>query len=98
MPIVLQHRETEQIYTCTLVNHYGLAYYGVKFWEEWEEAQATAPVIIETLSNGEPNLWQLIEMEENEMKICNVRLRNSTQYQLYWSSQSRKPDVRRLEN
>ena len=39
MPFVLQHKDTEQIYTCTLVNHYGLAYYGVKFWPELEEAQ-----------------------------------------------------------
>lgn len=98
MPFVLQHKETEQIYTCTLVNHYGLAYYGVKFWLEMGEAQEQAVDFLESQSVSESSRWQVIEMEENEMKISNVKLRNSALLQLFWSSITRKPEVRKLEN
>jgi hypothetical protein len=98
MPFVLQHKETEQIYTCTLVNHYGLAYYGVKFWPELDDAQEQALQFLESQSVIKPSSWQVIELEENEMKICNVKLRNSYQLQLFWSSLTRKPEVRKLEN
>ncbi|OCT13732.1 hypothetical protein A8709_19315 [Paenibacillus pectinilyticus] len=98
MPYVLQHKETGQIYTSTLVNNYGLAYYGVKFWMELEEAEAQALSYLETQSAPELSRWQLIELEENEMKICNVKLRNSAQLQLFWSFATRKPEVRKLEN
>lgn len=98
MPYVLQHKETEQIFTCTLVNHYGLAYYGVKFWMEPEEAEAQASQFLESQQAADPSHWQVIEMEENEMKICNVKLKNSPLLQLFWPSLTRKPEVRKLEN
>lgn len=43
MPYVLKQKITQQIFTCTQVNHYGLAYYGVKFWPELEEAEQQFP-------------------------------------------------------
>ncbi|WNR46735.1 hypothetical protein [Paenibacillus roseipurpureus] len=97
MPLVLHNTSTNQLYTCMLVNHYGLAYYGVKFWNEWEEAETGAPEFLASQSVDEPSQWQLMEIQENEMKICNVKLRNSAQWQLYWSLETRKPEVRKLE-
>ena len=98
MPFVLQHKETDQIYTCTLVNHYGLAYYGVKFWQEEEEATEQAAPFLASQAINDPTNWAVIELEENEMKIGNVKLRNSPQMQLFWSSITRKAEARKLEN
>lgn len=98
MPYVLQQKESEQIYTTTLVNHYGLAYYGVKFWNEQEEANEQASSFLESQSVSKPDSWQVIELEENEMKIGNVKLKNSPQWRLFWSSITRKAEARKLEN
>ena len=98
MPYVLQQKVTEQIYTCTLVNHYGLAYYGVKYWEGHEEAREQAQLFLESQQAVDPSSWHVIEMEENEMKRCNVKLRNSPQLQLFWSAAIRKPEIRKVEN
>ncbi|MDR6552725.1 hypothetical protein [Paenibacillus qinlingensis] len=97
MPYVLQQKETEQIYTTTLVNHYGLAYYGVKFWIEQEEANEQAYAYLESQAVQDPDSWQVIEWEESEMKISNVKLKNSSVWQLFWSGITRKPEVRKLE-
>ncbi|NOU68546.1 hypothetical protein GC096_31430 [Paenibacillus sp. LMG 31461] len=98
MPYVLQQKDSEQIYTTTLVNHYGLAYYGVKFWNEQEEANKHAIAFLESQAVQDPSSWQVIELEENEMKIGNVKLKNSPQWRLFWSSLTRKAEARKLEN
>ena len=45
----------------------------------------------------EPDAWQVIEIEEGEMKICNVKLKNDPNLQVFWPL-TRKPEVRKLEN
>ncbi|WP_156158139.1 hypothetical protein [Gordoniibacillus kamchatkensis] len=46
MPYVLKQRETAQIYTCMLVNHYQLEYYGVKFWQDEAAARGEAAAFL----------------------------------------------------
>jgi hypothetical protein len=96
MPCVLQHKISQQIFTCTLVNHYGLAYYGVKFWPDLEEAVQQFPAFLHNMGGMEPDAWQVIELEEGEMKLCNVKLKNDPNLQVFWPH-TRKPEVRKLE-
>ncbi|NOU76479.1 hypothetical protein GC098_34840 [Paenibacillus sp. LMG 31458] len=96
MPYVLQHKISQQIFTCTLVNHYGLAYYGVKFWPDLEEAEQEYPAFLHNMGGMESDAWQVTELEEGEMKLCNVKLKNDPNLQVFWPL-TRKPEVRKLE-
>jgi hypothetical protein len=75
MPFVLQHSLTSQILTCKLVNHYDLEYYGTKFWVTEEEAEHDRGGL-DTLGITDPELWKVIEISENQMKLFNVKLKN----------------------
>ncbi|MNY73600.1 hypothetical protein D3C86_2124270 [compost metagenome] len=70
----------------------------MKFWQEEEEANEQAIPFLASLAVSDPGNWTVIELEENEMKIGNVKLRNSPQMQLFWSSLTRKAEARKLEN
>ncbi|MBD0380265.1 hypothetical protein [Paenibacillus sedimenti] len=94
MPYVLQHKHTSQIFTCRLVNHYGLTYYGVKFWDEQDDAEEQSVPFLQSAGIKEPEEWGIILLEEGEMKLCNVKLRNDPNFLLYWND-ARKPEVRR---
>lgn len=96
MPYVLQHTTSHQIFTCTQVNHYGLAYYGVKFWPDLDEAEQQCPAFLQSLEGMEPDAWHVIELEEGEMKLCNVKLKNDPNLHVFWPP-TRKPEVRKLE-
>ncbi|MGG1551230.1 hypothetical protein [Paenibacillus ferrarius] len=92
MPYVLQHKETKQIYTAMLVNHYELAYYGVKFWAEAQEAERDAAAFLQAKGVVDASSWELLHLDEREMKLCNVKLRNDPRLSLYWQV-DRKPEV-----
>lgn len=96
MPYVLQHKISEQIFTCTLVNHYGLAYYGVKFWSNRDEVDDQYLTFLQSIEGVLTEDWQIIELEEGEMKLCNVKLKNDPSLQVFWPP-TRKPEVRKLE-
>lgn len=96
MPYALLHNETNQIFTCTLINHYGLAYYGVKFWPDQAEAEREYLSFLQTIEEKEPEAWQVIELEEGEMKLCNVKLKNDPSLHVFWLL-TQKPEVRKLE-
>ncbi|MFC5448432.1 hypothetical protein [Paenibacillus aestuarii] len=94
MPYVLKHSGIHQILTSRLVNHYGLTYYGVKFWEGVDEAEAQKQQTLALAGEMDADVWEIMELEEGEMKLCNVRLRNDPAYQLFWN-EARKPEVRK---
>lgn len=96
MPYVLQHKISQQIFTCAQVNHYGLAYYGVKFWPDLVEAEQQFPTFLHNIDGIELDAWHVIELEEGEMKLCNVKLKNDPKLQVFWPP-TRKPEVRKLE-
>ncbi|GFZ84381.1 hypothetical protein GCM10008018_33180 [Paenibacillus marchantiophytorum] len=97
MPYVLQHKASEQLFTCQLVNHYGLAYYGVKFWLEQDEAVEQFASFVDERLEQASHEWQVVEIEEGEMKLCNVKLKNDPNLLVFWPH-TRKPEVRKLEN
>jgi len=97
MPFVLHHASSGQMYTCMLVNNYRLPYYGVKFWESEAEAAEQASAFLTAQGIGDPASWQMLELEEQQMKICNVRLKNDPGLALYWGADA-KPDIRKIPN
>lgn len=94
MPYVLQHTQTLQLFTCHLVNHYQLVYYGVKYWETSEEAEQKFETFLQQQGIDNVKLWHVIEIEEGQMKICNVKLKNNSDHVIYWTAEG-KADVRR---
>lgn len=97
MPYALLNRKTSQLYTCIQVNHYGLAYYGVKFWSDYDEAVQLYDAFLQSVDTIIVEEWEVFELEEAEMKLCNVKLKNDPKLQVFWSS-TRKPEIRKLEN
>jgi translation initiation factor 2 alpha subunit (eIF-2alpha) len=93
MPFVLQHTGTSQIYTCRLINQYQLEYYGTKFWESEKEAQEY-PAFLAERGIEDAALWKLIEISEQQLKLCNVKLKNDPLNRLYWYDS--KPLVQRM--
>ncbi len=85
MTYVLQHTSTLQIYTCMLVNHYQLAYYGVKYWDRLETATEQYPAFLASQAAIDLENWQVVEMEESRMKLCNVKLKNDPLFHVFFS-------------
>jgi hypothetical protein len=82
MPFVLVHKATSEIYTCKLINNYDLAYHGTKFWDFKEEAEETLGAFIAEQQLA-PADWTLVEVEEEQLKMFNVKLKNDARYHLY---------------
>jgi hypothetical protein len=83
MPYVLQHRQTGEIFACHQVNHYKLGYYGVKYWEWEDEVTSNFVEFLKTHGVSETDLWVPLEMDEQKIKIGNVKLKNHPANQLY---------------
>lgn len=96
MPFALKHKETSQIYTCLLVNHYKLEYYGTKYWDDADQASKQYEEFLQ-LMGDDPEQWECIEIEDNQMKIFNVRLKNDPANELFMDEQGR-PVVKRSES
>ena len=93
VPVVLKHKQTSQIYTCMLTNHYKLEYYGTKFWDDFALAESQYEEFLELMGDI-PEDWQLIEIEDNQMKIYNVRLKNDANLELFLD-ETGKPHVKK---
>jgi hypothetical protein len=97
MPYVLKHRETSQIYTCMLVNHYELAYYGVKFWPDEAETAAREEAAAWLAAQGiaDADAWNVVRMDEATMKLGNVKLKNDPANELFLNAEGRPVAERR---
>jgi translation initiation factor 2 alpha subunit (eIF-2alpha) len=84
MPYVLKHQDTSRIYTCTLVNNYKLSYYGTKYWDFEDDAEAERHPFLQSQDVADPAVWHLLELSENQLKLCNVKLKNDPRLALYW--------------
>ncbi|MCR8631737.1 hypothetical protein [Paenibacillus radicis (ex Xue et al. 2023)] len=89
MPFVLKHKESNQLFTCTLVNGYKLAYYGTKYWDYEDDAAEGQQPFLESQSIEDSKLWELLELTENQLKMCNVKLKNDPRLSLYWDEANR---------
>jgi hypothetical protein len=84
LPYVMKHKETSKLYTCTMINGYRLPYYGTKNWEYEEDASAGYTEFL--ISQGETDIesWELLELSENQLKMCNVKLKNDPRLMIHW--------------
>lgn len=84
MPYVLKHKATGRIFTRMLVNNYQLAYYGTQYWDEPEDAEREYVSLLSSQGIEEPSDWGLMELSENQLKLCNVKLKNDPRLSLRW--------------
>lgn len=82
MPYVLKHKETGEIFSCSLTNIYDFTYHGVKAWDEQPAAEEYGAL---TAGHGynEPWLWEVEAMEESKLKLCNVKLNNNPSRRIF---------------
>jgi hypothetical protein len=83
MPFVLKQKETAEIFSCELINIYDFKYHGVKAWNNRSAAEAEYASFI--LEQGLDELWNwgLFEVDENQVKIGNVKLNNNAAKRLF---------------
>jgi hypothetical protein len=82
LPFILLHKESSEIYSCTLKNSYDLPYHGTKFWNLKENADEELVAFLSERSMNSAE-WSLIEVEEEQLKMFNVKLKNDSRYHIY---------------
>jgi hypothetical protein len=89
LPFALKHKETAEIFTCELINIYDFKYHGVKIWSNPSAAEAEYASFL--LEQGLDELWnwELIELEENVVKIGNVKLNNNSAKRLFLTNEGK---------
>lgn len=85
MLYVLRHKETSQILSTTLRNVYDLAYHGPVFWDNRREAEQTCESYLneQNVDHGDHENWELIEISQDQLKRCNVKLNNEQDKTLF---------------
>ena len=76
MPYVLRHMDTGEIAACIQKNNYNLNYYGIKQWETEDEALNERDAFLDALGREDAHQWLLLHLDENRVKIGNVKLKN----------------------
>ena len=84
MPFMVLHTKTNQIFTCTLINKYELSYYGIKYWEDENRALKEVNTFLVEQHVQHLDDWIVMEIDENLMKIGNVKVKNNPKYELFW--------------
>ncbi len=92
MPFILKHRESDEVFTTTLKNIYNLYYYGTKYWDDGEEAEQERESFLDEMNAANKHDWELIEVDERLLKLCNVKLANNPSLKLLLDEQG-KPYV-----
>jgi hypothetical protein len=83
MPFALKNRTTSELFSCTLRNVYDLPYHGVKLWGDRESAEAEAEAFLKERGAEAPAEWEIVSLDENQAKLCNVRLNNNPNRRVY---------------
>lgn len=83
MPFVLKNRNTSEIYACEMLNNYQIPYYGIKSWAWKDEAEEEIAAFLSSQEVKEIEDWVLLEIEDNKLKIFNVKLKNDPLRKLY---------------
>jgi hypothetical protein len=89
LPFVLVNKKTSEIFTSMLINVYKIPYYGTKFWDQREDAETEIESFL--LAQGIDDLagWDIIEVEEMFLKLCNVKLNNDSRKRLFVNEQGK---------
>lgn len=77
MPYILRHRETGEVLASMQRNHYDLDYYGVKWWDRPEQAEAERIKLPDLAAADGGEAWEAVQAEEQRIKLMNVKLRNN---------------------
>lgn len=80
---VLRHAQTGEIAACIQKNNYDLDYYGAKQWDEDSLAEREKDIFLSAIGRDDPHLWQVLPVNENRLKIFNVKLKNDPTRKLY---------------
>jgi hypothetical protein len=89
MPFVIKHKQTNQIFSCKLINIYDLEYYGIKSWEDPEQAERELAPFLQKQGVDRPDDWELFEAPEMLMKMFNVKLNNNALRRVYINEQGK---------
>jgi hypothetical protein len=89
MPYVIKEKETAEIYTCELINIYDFKYHGVKVWNDRAAAEAEYASFLLEQGLDELWSWEIIELEENQVKLGNVKLNNNAAKRLFLSPEGK---------
>lgn len=84
MPFVLYNSATSEVYSCLLINHYEMEYFGVKYWEERKDAEAEASDFHPSTGDTNSGNWSIIEVPEHSLKLFNVKLKNNLKLAIFW--------------
>lgn len=87
MSFVMKNKHTAQLFSCELINIYELSYIGVKAWETREEAESEWEAFLLVHDIQPSSDWELLELTEHQMKMCNVKLANNPRRRVYMSEQ-----------
>lgn len=71
------------MYTCTLINLYQFPYHGVKAWDSAEQAEGEASEFLRQQGAADPEDWTIAEVDEKQLKLFNVKLKNDPSRRLY---------------
>lgn len=83
MPFVIKNKLTAQLFSCELINIYSIKYIGVKNWEFREEAEREMDAFLQMHGVEAVSDWELFELNEHQMKMCNVKLGNNAKKRVY---------------
>lgn len=83
MPFVLKHKDTGEIFSCSLTNIYDFRYHGVKVWEDAAAAEAEKGSVTAEQGYDQPWEWEAVELPEERVKLCNVKLNNNPSRRIY---------------
>jgi hypothetical protein len=83
MPFILKNKQTSEIFTCHLINNYQIPFFGTKFWDNPYTAQKEYITFLETHQVVQTEEWELIEVEEHQLKLFNVKLNNNPTKSLF---------------
>ncbi|TCZ77250.1 hypothetical protein E0485_12395 [Paenibacillus albiflavus] len=95
MSFVLKHRLTSEIFAFPMLNNYQIPYYGVKSWTSIDEAETELASFLSNQNIQAIDDWSLHEVEDNELKLFNVKLKNDPERKLYLDDQG-KPVSKRI--
>lgn len=89
MPYVLKHKETGEIFSCTLKNIYDFDYHGVKVWDDASAAASELGPLTAGQGDDQPWKWEVAELDEAKVKMCNVKLNNNPAKRIFLTAEGK---------
>ncbi|BBH19939.1 hypothetical protein Back11_12840 [Paenibacillus baekrokdamisoli] len=85
MPTVIRNRRTGEIACGFLRNTYDIQYYGAFWWEDNETAvkNYVSALHSKTADLEDHSSWELLDIQEERLKMFNVKLNNDTRRKLF---------------